>query len=223
VLNAPFLFRDVAHARALLDGKIGEEFAALVAAKNVKVLAWSENGLRHITSNIPIRTPADLHGLKIRVPQSEVMVGGFKALGADPHSLNFSLLPEALRTGEFQAQENPIVVIEANKFYEFQKCLSLTGHIYDPAAYVCSADLAEDLSAAQLAALVVCARKGSELTRQVSASAQSGGIARLHAAGMIVISDVDVDAFRAATRSFREGLSTHYGAELIGRLLAAVS
>jgi tripartite ATP-independent transporter DctP family solute receptor len=221
VLDAPFLFRDVAHARAALDGKIGEEFTAFAAAKNVKVLAWSENGLRHITSNIPIRKPADLRGLKIRVPQSDVMVGGFKALGADPHPLNFNLLREALRSGEFQAQENPIVVIEANKFYELQKYLSLTGHIYDPAAYMCSADLAEDLTAAQLSALAACARKASEVTRQVSGSAQSDGIARMRAAGMTVIGDVEVDAFRATTRPYLESLSANYGADLMGRLLVA--
>jgi tripartite ATP-independent transporter DctP family solute receptor len=221
VLNAPFLFRDVEHAHATLDGPVGQEFATVIEAKNLKFLAWSENGLRHVTANKPIRHPADLAGLKIRVPQSDVMVGGFKALGANPAPLSFSLVREALRTGDFQAQENPIVVIEAAKLYELQKYVSLTGHIYDPAAFLCSTDLAEDLGPAQLEALAACARKGSAVARQVSANAQVEGLARLRANGMTIVDDVDVDAFRTATRPYMEGLAATYGADRMRRLIGA--
>jgi tripartite ATP-independent transporter DctP family solute receptor len=223
LLNAPFLFRDVALARAMLDGEIGAEFAKRAAAKDVHVMAWSENGLRHITSNQPIRTPADLHGLKIRVPQSAVMLGGFKALGADAAPLNFSLLREALRTGQFQAQENPIVVIEAAKLYELQKFLSLTGHVYDAAAFICSADLLDDLTEAQRTALTDCARKGAAVTREVSATAQKDGIARLTAKGMTVVDNVDVAAFRTAARPFLESLSASFDTSLVKRLLDAAA
>jgi TRAP-type transport system periplasmic protein len=113
-LNAPFVFAGLAHARAVLDGPVGKEFAELATAKKINLIAWGENGLRHITANRAIRTPpSDLKGLKIRVPQSEVMLGGMRALGADAAPLNFNLLRKALRTGQFEAEENPIVVIEA--------------------------------------------------------------------------------------------------------------
>lgn len=223
LLDAPFLFRDAARARATLDGEIGTEYAAAAEAKGLKVLAWSENGYRHITSNRPIKTPADLHGLKIRVPQSDVILGGFKSLGADAAPLNFGLLREALRTGEFQAQENPIVNIEAGKFFEFQKYLSLTGHIYDPAVFFCSPDLTEDLPQQQQADLAACAKTASAVVRQTSGSAQVEGIARLRSAGMTVVEDVDLDAFRAASRPYLEGLSATYGKDRLARLLAAAA
>ena len=214
LLNAPFLFRDVDHARAALDGAIGEEFAQIGRAAGVNVIAWGENGLRHVTSNRPIRTLSDLHGLKIRVPQSEVMQGAFRALGAEPGQLSFGLLREALRTGQFEAQENPIIVIEQAKFYNLQKFVSLTGHIYDPALFVASSDLLEDLTQAQQAALRSCARKGAAMTRQVASSAQIEGLTRLKAAGMTVVDDVQLAEFRNACRPYLEGLSATHGARL---------
>ena len=221
LLNAPFVFHDVAHARAALDGATGVEFAKLAAARDVNIIAWAENGLRHITSNVPVARPADLKGLKIRVPQSDVMLGGFRALGADAAPLSFGLLREALRTGQFQAQENPIIVIESMKLNELQKFLSITGHIYDPALMVASSDLLDDLSPAQRTALMACARKAAAVTRQVAEAAQRDGIARLRAAGMTVVDNVDVAAFHAASEPYLKGLGATYGADLVGRLISA--
>lgn len=221
VIGAPYLFRDVAGARAVLDGPTGAEFMELSKAKGLPVLAWGENGLRHVTSNTPVRTVADLHGLKLRVPQSEVMLGGFRALGANAAPLAFGLLREALRTGEFQAQENAITLIESSKLYEVQKYLCLTGHIYDGLGFIASADLMEDLSEAQRTALAACARKGAVVTRQVSDAAAKDGIGRLRAAGMTVIDDVDIAKFKAAAQPFIESLASTYGENRIRSLLSA--
>ncbi len=221
LLDALFLFRDVERARAALDGPLGAEYAELLGSKGINVLAWAENGLRHVTSDRPIRTPADLKGLRIRVPQSEVMMQGFKALGADAAPLSFNQVREALRTGQFEAQENPIVIIESVRLNELQKCVSLTGHSYDPAVFVASPDVIEDLTEAQRTALVACARKGAAVTRTVAASAQTEGLSRLKAAGMVVVTDVDVAAFRAAAQPFLQGLAAKYGADRMQRLLSA--
>lgn len=84
VFNIPFLFRDVNHAHAVLDGPIGQSYLEKFRNKDLIALAWGENGMRQLTnSRREIRTPEDLRGLKLRVPQSDVMVAGFKALGAD--------------------------------------------------------------------------------------------------------------------------------------------
>ena len=221
LLDAPFLFRDVAVAHAALDGAVGAEYAAILAKKDIHVIAWAENGLRHITSDRPIRSPADLHGLKIRVPQSDVMMGGMKALGADAAPLNFNLLRDALRTGQFQAQENPIVVIESVKLYELQKYVSLTGHIYDPAVIIASPDVMEDLSEPQRTALKEAGKLGAATMRTVAAAAQADGIERLRKAGMTVVADVDVAAFRTAAQPFLQGLSATYGADRMQRLIGA--
>ena len=220
-INAPFLFRDVGRARSVLDGAVGEEFAALALAKHLQVLAWGENGLRHITSSTPVRRPADLQGLRVRVPQSEMILGAFRALGANAGTLSATLLHEGLRTGQFQAQENAILTIEFFKLYEVQKFLSLTGHIYDPALFLCSTDLMEDLTAAQRSALIACARIGATTTRDISDTASKASLARLKAAGMIVLDDIDVAGFIAASRPYLESIATRYGADRVGRLIEA--
>ncbi len=223
LLNAPFLFADVARARAVLDGPIGAELAELAAAKGLTVLGWGENGLRHITANKPIRTPADMQGLKIRVPQSEVIMEGIRALGAEAAPLSFSLLREALRTGQFQAQENPIVTIESIKLYELQRYVSLTGHIYDSALVIGSSDLAEDLTAPQRDALASASRTAAAATRRVAEEAQSEGIQRLRAVGMTVIEDPDRAAFRLASQPFLDRLAGRFGPDRVMRMIAAAS
>ena len=112
VLSIPFIFRDAQHAHAVLDGPIGTDLVAKFAPKGLVALAWGENGMRQITSaKRAIAAPEDLKGLKLRVPQNEVTVAGFKALGADAAPLGFSDLYGALQTGKFDAQENPIATI----------------------------------------------------------------------------------------------------------------
>jgi TRAP-type C4-dicarboxylate transport system substrate-binding protein len=81
VFNIPFLFRDAAHAHAALDGPIGAKALASFKSKDLVALAWGENGMRHITnSKRPIVSADDLKGLKLRLPQSEVMMAAFKAM-----------------------------------------------------------------------------------------------------------------------------------------------
>ncbi len=223
LLNAPFLFPGAEQARAVLDGGVGQELAQATQGKGITILAWGENGLRHITANQPIRRPADLQGLKLRVPQSEIMLQGMRALGVDAAPLNFNLLHEALRTGQFQGQENPIVVIKANKLYEVQKVVSLTGHIYDAACFITCDDLMEDLTEPQRAALSACAKKGAEITRQISSEAQRTGIAELQELGMTVVADVDTAAFRTAAMPYLNGLTAKHDAARVNRLIHASS
>ena len=137
VFNIPFLFRNLAHAHAVLDGPIGQSYLEKFREKGLVALAWGENGMRHITnSKHEIRSPEDLKGLKLRLPQSEVMLIGFKALGADVKPLAFPQLYGALQSGQFDGQENPIATIQSSKFNQVQKYLTLTGHVYDPAILV---------------------------------------------------------------------------------------
>ena len=221
ILNAPYLFRDAAQARTVLDGGLGAEFMGLSQEKSLPVLAWGENGLRHITANQPVRKVEDLRGLKIRVPQSAVMLDGFRALGAAAGPLAYPLLREALRSGEFQAQENAITLVETAKLYEVQKYLCLTGHIYDGIGFIASSDLLEDLTEPQRVALAACARKGAAMTRQISDATAQEGIGRLKAAGMTVIDDVDLAGFRTAARPYLESLGGTFGANRVKSLLAA--
>jgi tripartite ATP-independent transporter DctP family solute receptor len=221
IINAPYLFRDAAQARAALDGPIGVALMDASRARRLPVLAWGENGVRQLTSNVPVRTVADLHGLKIRVPPAAIFVDGFRALGAAPAPLAFGLLKDALHSGEFTAEENAISTVQAAKLYEVQKYLCLTSHIYDAVGFIASPDLMEDLTEPQRVALADCARKGAAMSRRVAEEGARDGVAKLKAAGMTVIDDVDLAGFRAAARPYLESLSNTYGKDRVAALLAA--
>jgi tripartite ATP-independent transporter DctP family solute receptor len=221
LLDAPFLFRDAAHARAVLDGPIGAEYAALMRAKGMNLLAWAENGLRHVTANRAIRNPDDLRGLHIRVPQSDVMVAAFKALGANPEPLPFPQLYEALKTGRFEAQENPVPTIVAANFAEVQKFLSMTGHVYSAAFFIASPDLLEDLNDAQNAALIGCARIGAAASRETGTHGEQEGLLVLHTAGMTIVSDVDRKALAAAAHPALDAVARQLGADRAARIQAS--
>lgn len=219
IFGIPFLFRDAQHAHAVLDGPIGDELLQKFAAKGMIALAWGENGMRHLTnSKHPIATPDDLKGLKLRVPQSDTMVAGFKGLGADVSQLAFPELYGALQTGKFDGQENPIATIVASKFNQVQKYLTMSGHIYDPAVFLISKDLYEEMSPADRAAFVEAARLGGEASRKFAAQAEAEGVAFLQQQGMQVVTSIDKSKFAAAMAPIMPGFEQKYGAAMIARI-----
>jgi len=211
LLDAPFLFRGVGHARAVLDSSIGEDLARLMQSKGINPLAWAENGLRHITANKPIREPSDLHGLHIRVPQSPVMLEVFRSLGANAEQLPLPELYDALRTGRFEAQENPIPTIVTANFAKVQSHVNLTGHVYSAAAVIVSADLLDDLDNLQQRALVEAAHAGTLVSRKVGSEGEVRGLDALRAAGMTVVQDVDRSALAQAARPTLDAIAHQLG------------
>ncbi|WP_203076545.1 TRAP transporter substrate-binding protein [Falsiroseomonas ponticola] len=223
LLETPYLFRDAAQARGALDGALGQHCAALLRDKGLSVGAWCEVGFRHITANRPVRDPAALRGLKIRVPISEAIMESFRAMGAAADALPFPQLPEALRTGRFEAQENPVNIIVAAQLHRFQSHLSLTGHVYTPAALAMSTEVLEELPQADRAMVLAAMPAGAAASRQLADRMESAGLDQLRAAGMTVVTDVDGAAMRAATAPARERLSAVFGAESVRRMTGLVS
>ena len=219
VFNIPFLFRDLAHAHAVLDGPIGQSYLEKFREKGLVALAWGENGMRHITnSKHEIRSPEDLKGLKLRLPQSDVMLAGFKALGADVSPLAFPQLYGALQSGQFDGQENPIATIQSSKFYQVQKYLTLTGHVYDPAILFISIDDFDELSADDKRSFIEAAKLAGDASRQFAAAAEAKGVTELAQAGMQVIKEVDRSKFAAATASATPDFDRRFGSELISKI-----
>ena len=221
VFNIPFIFRDVKHAHVVLDGPIGKSYLAKFKDKDLVALAWGENGLRHLTnSRREIRIPEDLKGLKLRVPQSDVMLAGFRALGADVHQLAFPLLYAALQSGQFDGQENPIATIISSKFYQVQKYLTLSGHVYDPAILFIAADTFADLSADDKNSFFESAKLAGEASRQFAAAAQQDGVAQLAKSGMKVVADIDRAKFAAAMDSANSVFAQQFGSDIIRQIRA---
>lgn len=222
VINIPFLFRDTAHAYAVLDGPIGQDLLTKFAAKDIVALAWGENGMRHLTNaKRPVTVPADVQGLKLRTPQSAVIMAGFKALNADVSQLPFPQLYDALKSGQFDGQENPIATIIASRFDQVQKHLTMTAHVYDPAVVVVSPDLWDELSDTDKAAFTTAAKAAAAASRTYAAEAEAKGVAQLEKAGMQVVRTVDRAAFAKAVEPAMPALEATFGAETVRQIRSA--
>ena len=124
-----------------MDGDLGALIIDGFQKANLHAFKVWDNGFRQITTSTkPITTPDDLQGFKIRVPVSPIYVSMFKALGASPTSINLGETYSALQTHIADGQENPLIVIDTTKFWEVQKYLSLTNHIWDGCWILCNGD-----------------------------------------------------------------------------------
>jgi tripartite ATP-independent transporter DctP family solute receptor len=200
IFEMPYLVKDRAHMSRIERELFWSKLAPEAEKKGLKILAVWENGYRHITnSKRPINTPADLQGIKLRVPEGKWRVRMFQAYGANPSPMKFSEVFTALQTGVMDGQENPFTQIYSAKFQEVQKYLSLTGHVYTP-AYVA-------VGAKKWAALPDDVRKVLEDTAKETQAFVYGAaekddtelLNKLKAAGMQV-NTPDRDAFVAASK-----------------------
>ena len=131
VLETPFVFLNEAQADKVLDGPVGDKFLKGMESKGLLGLAFWENGFREITNNVrPIKAPGDLKGIKLRVQQNRLHIKYFGDLGCNPTPMAFTEIYNALATKVVDGQENPYSLIATNKFYEQQKYLSQTDHVY---------------------------------------------------------------------------------------------
>lgn len=220
-LDLPFLFRDYDHARTTLDGEIGQELLAKIDENQLVGLAWSENGFRHVTnSQRPVRTPADLDGLKLRTMENRVHMEAFQQMGAAPTPMAFPELFTALQQGVVDGQENPVTVITASKFWEVQGHVSLTGHVYSPAAVLASPILLDGLTDEQRGWFYEAAKASSAATRAEVNRLEDAGVAMLRENGMEVITDIDKAPFAALAEPAYAVYTDQYGTEMVDRIKA---
>jgi tripartite ATP-independent transporter DctP family solute receptor len=199
VLDVPFLFRDTAHARGVLDTQIGQELLAKFNARGLVGVVWMENGFRHLTnSRREVNNPADVRGLKVRTMENQVHMRAFTTLGALPTPMAFSELVPALQQGTVDGQENPIPVIVANNLNQVQRFLTLTGHVYSPALLICNPAFVNRLNAADRTAFLEAARAGAVANRARVTADEQSGVDELRRRGMTVVTSVDSAAFQAA-------------------------
>ena len=222
VFEMPYLVKDRKHMQRIEKDLFWSKFEPEVEKKGYKVLALWENGYRHITNNKhPINVPAELAGIKLRVPEGKWRVKMFKTYGANPSPMKFSEVFTALQTGVMDGQENPFAQIASGKFYEVQKYLSLTGHVYTPAYLV--------VSTTGWAKLPADVRKiledtATETQAYVYAKAEKDDdalLAKMKAAG-IKVNEANKDAFIAASKPIYEEFAREVpmAKEVIDRAIA---
>jgi TRAP-type transport system periplasmic protein len=219
ILDIPFLFRDKAHARAVLDGPIGQELLAKFEPKGFKALAWGENGIRHMTnSKRSVNSPEDLKGLKMRTMENPVHVAAYKGLGIVTTPMAFPEVFTALQQGTVDGQENPLSVIMASKFDQVQKHLSLTGHVYSPGIFLMSKAAFDKLSAADKQAFLDAAKEGVKANRARVDQDDAQGVTELRSKGMTVIENLDKSKFVNTLAPINAEFEKQFGKANIDRI-----
>jgi tripartite ATP-independent transporter DctP family solute receptor len=199
--DIPFLFRDYAHADAVLDGPIGQQILDQFPKNGLVALAWGENGFRNLTnSKRPVRTPEDARGLKVRTMENQVHMTAFRTIGVLPTPMAFPELFTALQQGTVDGQENPIGVILGAKFPQVQKYLTISQHVYSPALILMSPAVWNKLSAEEKTAFKEAAKVGAQAMRRKAREDAQNGVDELRKQGMEVVTDVDRKAFEEALK-----------------------
>ena len=221
-LELPFLFRDAEHAYRVLDGKVGQGLLDKLDQHGIKGLAFLENGWREVTNNRrPVRSHEDIKGLKIRTTPNPFHIQAFQLLGANPVPMAYAELYSALETGAVDAQEHPLPVLWAAKFYEIQKYLTLTHHAYSPLLLVMNKPKYEALPAEYKTVLLEAAREVANYQRDLNAKQVAEIIAGLKKAGVEVIEQIDTTGFKQIVEEpLRKTFAEKYGPELLDAIAA---
>ena len=219
ILDIPFLFRDYAHARAVLDGPIGQELLQKFPPKGMVALAWGENGFRHMTnSKRPVNVPDDLKGLKMRTMENPIHIQAYKQFGILPTPMAFTEVFTALQQGTVDGQENPLSVITAAKLDQVQKNLTLTGHVYSAAVLLMNKAQWDKLSAADRQAFVDAAREAVKANRARIDDDERRAVADLKSKGMAIVENVDKAKFQATLAPVYVDFGKRFGQDNIDKI-----
>ena len=222
IWGAEYMFKDADAVFKVINSPVGEEiYEKLRTGNGVRVIGTGYLGARNLTTtDTPVKTPADLKGLKIRIPNIPYRREAFLAMGASPTPMAFQELYLGLQQGVVDGQENPFQQINSMKFYEVQKYLILTGHAQNPEMLIINdkkfSSLSDDLQKALL--------KGAEVygktCRELFAEEEAKLLEKLKSAGMTVI-EPDNNAFREAVKDVPAQFEKDWGEGLYKRVQAA--
>jgi tripartite ATP-independent transporter DctP family solute receptor len=221
VFNMPFVFRDEAHMRKVIDGPIGQELMQKVTndpRSKLVVLGWMDAGTRNVYSDKPVTKPADLKGMKIRMMGNPVFVDTMNAMGGNGIAMGFNELHQALQTGVVDGAENNEPTLFAQNHYQTPrgKVYSLTGHLIIPEIFVYSKVSWDKLSKADQNLIRKLSREAQIEQRQLWDKMVAEATAKLKAAGIRFVK-ADKEAFYKATQPVRDKYGSKYAA-LIQRI-----
>jgi TRAP-type transport system periplasmic protein len=212
LFSLPYIFESREQAWEVLDGPVGEEVGKKLSEHNLTFLAYWEDGFRQITNNVkPITKIEDFNGLKIRVPESEVRLETFKALGASPLPMAWSEVFTALQQGTIDGQENPLSVVSSSSFYDVQKYLTISNHVYSPATLFINSSKWESLTTEQQDIILEAAEEGRDLNRKMNQEMDDKLIKEMEDKGMEVTVIEDVKPFQEATKEVWEKVAKDIG------------
>ena len=215
--DTPFLISNVKEADTLLDGPIGDKVRNKLQEKGLVGLAYWENGFRNLTnSKRAITKMEDMQGIKLRVMQNNVFLSTFQTLGANAIPLAFSELFSALETKTVDGQENPFNTILSSKFYEVQKYMTVTNHVYSPWIVTVSKKYWDQLSKDEQKVLSDAAKTSRDFERKDTRAEAAKAMADLKAKGMEIneMSPAESDRMRDKLTKVYAGIGADIGMEL---------
>jgi TRAP-type transport system periplasmic protein len=215
--DTPFLFANSKEADAVLDGPVGQKVMDKLQDKGVVGLVYWENGFRNLTNNKRAVTKMeDLDGIKLRVMQNNVYLESFKLLGANAVPMAFSELFTALETKAVDGQENPYNTILSSKFFEVQKYLTVTNHVYSPWIMLVSKKFWDGLSKDEQKVLMDAAKKSRDFERQDTRAEAAKALGDLKAKGMQVneLPFAEVSRMRDKLLRVNAGIAANVGMDL---------
>lgn len=205
VFNAPFVYRDGAHAVAATDPasspavqQINEQ---LIAEGGVEIIGRLYRGARQISSNFPVLSPADLADQPFRAVPLDLWVSMVTGFGATPTPIEVSELPTALMTGVVIGQENPLTMINANKLYEVQSDISLTGHMQSVLAIFVNEDSWSEVPEEDRALITAVMDEYADASLEWAQTSEQALIEEISSHGVTFHDEsngLDLDAFRTA-------------------------
>jgi TRAP-type transport system periplasmic protein len=214
VFDLPFLIHDRQQVERIAEGPVGEELRKKLLDHDLVLLGFWENGFRMITNNVrPVVRPEDLKGIRIRTPKDPERVKLFAAFGASPTSMSYGEVFSALKQGVIDGQENPFAQIVPARFYEVQKYLSISKHVYSPAYPVMSRRYFESLDEEMRTAILDVAREVGRYHRQLGI--EEDARYRSFLEEKMEVTEIDQEAFEAAARPLYEDYEEKFGSEIV--------
>ena len=213
-ISMPWLFTDYSQVDAALSGPAGSQLLKATEAQGIVGLAYGENGFRQLTNDKrAIRSPDDLHDLKIRIPDVELYNSIYKAMGAIPITMNFGEVIGALKQGQIDGQENPVDVIVSSKLYEVQEHITIWNYSYDALILGMNKKDWDGLPGTAQAIIKQAASEASKEQVKLSRVAARTQLSLLRDKGMTIteLTPDQIEAFRATTEAVYAEWSSKIG------------
>ena len=226
VWDLPYLFSDRETAHKVLDGEVGQEILDSLSDVGLKGLVYWENGFRHLTnSKKPITSINDMKGLNMRTLENSMQIKAWNSTGANTTPIAFTELYNALKLKTVDAQETPLSLMYASKFYEVQSYLTLTGHTYSPWPVVINKKFYDELPENLQQVVMDAAVETREYNRELSRADEEKSLTLLKEEGMEVIqlSDQQKQEFKKAMSGIYTDVKADVGADIFDRLMAESS
>ena len=224
-VSLPFLFPNREVAYKVMDGPIGDLIDQKLEDKGFIALGFMELGARQVTNSVrPIKTAADLKGLKIRLQPNETHLATFRALGANPQAMDIREVYSAMEQKVLDGHENPYNLIFDSRFFEVQKYVSNTAHFFDFIAVVANRKKFQALSPEHQKAIKTAMDKAVATQRVEAAKADAAALAELQKKGMQydAMPPAEREVMRKATAGVVDEVKKRVGGDLVDRVLAEV-